>query len=168
MSGRADEADRFAAGTGGGDEERAEDDEKMRPGVTARGATYLPDTGRASGDGSGADRAEGTVGAVGEMDFNGAPAGPGGASGPSGGTGAGESAGGGTGGGSMSSGGAGPAAADAGPQSIRSTTAVLGDRELSTASDPAGAGGGGASGTGGEGGSDVAADDAVTGSAAGE
>ena len=110
MAERTDEADRFAAGTGGGaDGERAEDDEKMRPGVTGGGATYLPESGRARAEGAGADRAEGTIGAVGEMDFTGAPAGPGGAGGASGGTGAGESAGGGTGGGSMSTGGTGPA-----------------------------------------------------------
>jgi len=83
MSDNRDDADRFAAGTGGPDAERAEDDQ-MRPGVTGGGRNYLPETGRAEGD---ADRAEGTVGAVGEMDITGAPAGPGGASGPSGGTG---------------------------------------------------------------------------------
>ena len=65
MSDNRDDADRFAAGTGGPDAERAEDDQ-MRPGVTGGGRNYLPETGRAEGD---ADRAEGTVGAVGEMDI---------------------------------------------------------------------------------------------------
>jgi hypothetical protein len=122
MTRNRDEADTFAAGTGGPEGERAEDDQ-FRPGVTGGGQAYLPETGRDEG---GADRAEGAIGAVGEMDFTGAPAGPGGASGPSGGSGAGESVGGGTGGGATSSGGTGPSPADAGPQSIESTTAVLG------------------------------------------
>jgi hypothetical protein len=104
MTRNRDDVDRFAAGTGGTDAERAEDDE-MRPGVTGGGPNYLPETGRAEGD---ADRAPGTVGAVGEMDFTGAPAGPSGASGPSGGSSAGESSGGGPGGGSRSGGGTGP------------------------------------------------------------
>jgi hypothetical protein len=149
-----DEADRFAAGTGNTDAPRAEDDD-MRPGVTAGGATYLPETGRAAA--GGADRTEGTIGAVGEMDITGAPAGPGGAGGPSGGTGAGETRGGGTGGGSMATGGAGPSPADAGPQSGESTAAFLGDRELSTAVPASGTGGAvGAGGEGGAGGSDAA------------
>lgn len=138
MTRNRDEADRFAAGSGGSDAERAEDDE-MRPGVTGGGRSYLPETGRAAGD---ADRAEGTVGAVGEMDFTGAPAGPGGGGGPSGGGGAGASVGGSSaGGGAMSSGGAGPDAADAGPQSVASTTAALGDTEPATSGEGAGGGG---------------------------
>lgn len=137
MTRNRDDADRFAAGSGSTEAERAEDDE-MRPGVTGGGRTYVPETGRAEGD---ADRAEGTIGAVGEMDFTGAPAGPGGGGGPSGGSGAGASVGGGPGGGAMSSGGAGPAAGDAGPQSIASTTAALGDTEPATSGGGAGAGG---------------------------
>jgi len=139
MSEGRDEADRFAAGTGNTDAPRAEDDDMM-PGVTAGGATRLPESGRASA-GGGADRAEGTIGAVGEMDITGAPAGPGGAGGPSGGTGAGETRGGGTGRGSMTTGGAGPSPGDAGPQSGESTAAFLGDRGLSSAADTSGTGG---------------------------
>ena len=62
MAESRDEADRFAAGTGNTDAGR--EDEDMMPGVTAGGATYLPETGRAAA-GGGADRAEGTIGAVG-------------------------------------------------------------------------------------------------------
>ena len=82
MTDSRDEADRFAAGTGRREEERAED-ECMRPGVEGGGAAYLPETGRAARDGTPASHAEGTVGAVGEMGFTGAPAGPEGGTGPS-------------------------------------------------------------------------------------
>lgn len=130
---RAGEADRFAHGTGRTETHEAERD-GFRPGETGGGQTVVP--GTASAAAGGADRAEGTEGAVGEMDFTGAPAGPGGGSGPSGGSAAGESRGGGPGGGASSSGGTGPGVAGAGPQSIEATTAALGDMEPS-----AGAGG---------------------------
>lgn len=132
----AGEADRFAHGTGRTEKKEAEKD-GFRPGVTGRGQTTAPDSGRAAA--SGADRAEGTEGAAGEMDFTGAPAGPGGGSGPSGGTAAGETRGGGPGGGTTTSGGTGAGVAGAGPQSIESTTAALRDDE------PEGRAGGGAS-----------------------
>jgi hypothetical protein len=138
---KAEEADRFAHGTGTTEKHEAERD-NFRPGVTggASGgpAATVPDSGRASTQG--ADRAEGTEGAVGEMDFTGAPAGPGGASGPTGGSAAGESQGGGPGGGAATSGGTGPGVAGAGPQSIEATTAALGDMEPSAGSGGRGAG----------------------------
>ncbi|HEX8720019.1 MAG TPA: hypothetical protein VF736_05210 [Pyrinomonadaceae bacterium] len=128
---RAGEADRFAHGTGRSETKQAEQD-SFRPGETGGAGTTLPDTGRAGGAGAGL--AEGTQGAVGEMDFTGAPAGPAGGSGPSGGSGAGASQGGGPGGGSVSGGGTGPGVAGPGPQSIQSTTAALGDMEPSAGS----------------------------------
>jgi hypothetical protein len=135
--GRAGEADRFAHGTGGTEPKQAEKD-SFRPGETGGGQTTLPDTGRADASG-GAGHAEGSEGAVGEMDFTGAPAGPAGGSGPSGGSGAGETRGGGPGSGSTTSGGTGPGVAGAGPQSIESTTAALGDMEPSAGSGTGGA-----------------------------
>jgi hypothetical protein len=159
-----DRPDRFASGTGVANAGKA--DNEMLPGVTGGDRAYLPQSGGADVEGSNASSAEGTVGAVGEMDLTGAPAGTSGAGGISGGSSAGESQGGGPGGGAMSGGGVGPAAGDAGPQSIESTIAFLGDRELSGGNDAGGTGGsGGAGGTGGAGGSDVAGDDALTGSA---
>ncbi|HEX8189501.1 MAG TPA: hypothetical protein VF586_14190 [Pyrinomonadaceae bacterium] len=128
---RAGEADRFAHGTGRTEKHEAERD-GFRPGETAGGQTTVPGTAPSSA--RGADRAEGTEGAVGEMDFTGAPAGPGGASGPSGGSAAGESQGGGPQGGATSSGGTGPGVAGAGPQSVEATTAALGDMEPSAGS----------------------------------
>jgi hypothetical protein len=119
-----DDADRFAAGTGQSAKKQAEQDD-ARPGEAGVRTTALPETGRAAS--TGADRAPDTIGAVGEMDLTGRPAGPGGASGASGGSG--ESAGGGPGGGAISSGGAGTRPADAGAQSVESTLAVLGDRD---------------------------------------
>jgi len=143
-----DAPDRFAHGTGKTEKKEAERD-GMMPGETAGAqATVLPETGRAAA--SGADRAEGTVGAVGESDFTGSPAGPGGGGGPSGGTAAGETRGGGPGGGSAASGGAGPGTTGAGPQSIESTTAALDDRGPSTSPEGGGTGGTGGSGRGGE------------------
>ncbi|HEV7376420.1 MAG TPA: hypothetical protein VGN95_17020 [Pyrinomonadaceae bacterium] len=65
--------DRFASGTGGIDVEEA--DQAVRPGVTGGNRVYLPQSGRADAEGSGASSAEGTIGAVGEMDLAGAPAG---------------------------------------------------------------------------------------------
>jgi hypothetical protein len=123
-----DTPDRFAHGTGRTETHQAEQD-SFRPGETGGGQTTLPDTGRA--DAAGADRAEGTEGAVGEMDFTGAPAGPGGGSGASGGSAAGESRGGGPQGGTTTSGGTGAGVAGPGPQSIEATTAALGDMEPS-------------------------------------
>jgi hypothetical protein len=136
----ADDADRFAAGTGESAKKQAERDQ-ARPGEEGVRTTALPETGRAAQ--SGADRAPGTVGAVGEMDLTGSPAGPGGAAGASGGSG--ESAGGGPGGGAMSSGGAGTRPADAGAQSVESTLAALGDRDQAseTEADGGGRAGGG-------------------------
>jgi hypothetical protein len=158
-----DRPDRLASGTGGANAGKA--DNEMLPGVKGGGRVYLPQSGDTGVEGSHASSAEGTIGAVGEMDLTGAPAGTGGGGGISGGSSAGESQGGGPGGGAMSSGGTGPAAGDAGPQSIESTMAFLGDRNLSGGTDTGGTGGSGAGGTGGAGGSDVAGDDALTGSA---
>lgn len=93
-----DKPDRFAAGSGGGETDAAERDD-FRPGVTGGGQNYLPTGGQTSG----ASDAEGTIGAVGEMDFTGSPAGTAGAS-PAGAT-----EGGGPGGGAKSGGGTGPA-----------------------------------------------------------
>ena len=138
---RANEADRFAHGTGRTEKHEAEKD-GFRPGVTGGGQTTVPDTGRAE-PGSAAGHAEGwagagaeanAAGAVGEMDFTGAPAGPAGGTGPSGGSAAGGSQGGGPGGGAVTSGGMGAGVAGAGPQSIESTTAALGDMEPSAGS----------------------------------
>jgi hypothetical protein len=92
--------DRYAHGTG--EESGDTGGDFARPGVEGGGRNVLPETGRAQA--GGADRAEGTIGAVGEMDFTGRPAGPGGASGPSDASAA-ESEGGGPGGGAMSGGG---------------------------------------------------------------
>lgn len=135
---RADAPDRFAHGSGHTEKKEAEKD-GFRPGVTGGGQTILPDTGRAE-PGSAAGHAEGwagagaeagSVGAVGEMDFTGAPAGPGGGTGPSGGSAAGGTQGGGPGGGASTSGGTGAGVAGPGPQSIEATTAALGDMEPS-------------------------------------
>ena len=162
------EANRRVAGSGGArDEEQAGNDDPL-PGITVeRGdALALPETGRAAGrtDGTEAASGEGTIGAVGEMDFTGAPAGTSARSGAARGS-ADSSAGGGPGGGSVTSGGTGGAVAGAGAQSAESTTAALGDRELSTGvAELGGSGGtGGAGGTGGEGGSDAAGESATTG-----
>ena len=135
------ERDGFASGTRG-DDAGAEDD-VSRPGVTGGGANYLPASDDRARAGSDAASAEGTTGAVGEMDFTGAPAGTSGAGGLSGGSPAGETRGGGTGEGAMSTGGTGPAPArgDAGPQSAESTTAFLGDREPSHTGEASGTGG---------------------------
>jgi hypothetical protein len=122
---KADAPDRFAHGTGDTEKMGAERD-GFRPGVEGGASETLPDAGRASG--RGADRAEGTEGAAGEMDFTGSPAGPGG------GSSAGESRGGGTGGGAHTSGGAGPGVEGGGAQSIEATTAALGDMEPSAGS----------------------------------
>lgn len=133
-----DEADRFASGTGAGTTPTAgttdtgvSNIDDVNPGATRGSGTQLPDAGRASD----ASSAEGTIGAVGEMDFTGAPAGTSGASSVSGAGSTGETYGGGPGGGgAMSMGGTGPGTApdDPGPQSIESTLAVLGDNERPT------------------------------------
>jgi len=103
-----DRPDRFAAGSGGdrdGDPGEAGRDDS-RPGVTGGGANYLP-TGAQTSD---ASSAEGTIGAAGEMDVTGAPAGTAGSGGVSGGgSSAGTTEGGGPGGGARSGGGTGPA-----------------------------------------------------------
>jgi hypothetical protein len=95
-----DRPDRFASGTRGGETGDSADNETM-PGVTGGGKIYLPESGREGAQGSGASSAEGTIGAVGEMDITGAPVEAGGSSS------AGESEGGGPGGGAMSRGGTG-------------------------------------------------------------
>jgi hypothetical protein len=100
---RNDEADRIAGGTGGTDTGNGEN-EDMMPGTTGGTQTYLPSDGRAETEGTPATSAAGTIGAVGEMDFTGAPAGTSGAGDVGSGSGAGSPVGGGTGGGSMSSG----------------------------------------------------------------
>ena len=102
-----EEADRFASGTGRTEERGSTSTDEPRPGVTGGGTAYLPDAGRASGEEANAANAEGTIGAVGEMDITGAPAGTSTASSLSGASPTGESSGGGPGGGSTSSGGTG-------------------------------------------------------------
>lgn len=143
---RQGDRDGFASGTRNDD--AGAEDGVARPGVTGGGANYLPESedragARGENRGSDAAAAEGTVGAVGEMDFTGAPAGTSGAGGVSGGSPAGESRGGGTGEGAQSTGGTGPAPAqgDPGPQSAESTTAFLGDREASHTGEASGTGG---------------------------
>jgi hypothetical protein len=104
---RNDEADRFASGTRGAEAGDRENEDLM-PGEIGGAQTFLPSDGRAEGEGTSAVSADNTVGAVGEMDFTGAPAGTSGAGDASGGSSTGASVGGGTGGGAMSGGGAGP------------------------------------------------------------
>ncbi len=99
---RNDEADRIAGGTGGTDTGNGEN-EDMMPGITGGTPVYLPSDGRAETEGTPAASAPGTIGAVGEMDFTGAPAGTSGASNVGSGSSAGASVGGGTGGGAMTS-----------------------------------------------------------------
>lgn len=103
---RNDEADRIAGGTGGGDDTggpRSGDGGSVdvMPGVIGGAQVYLPSDGRAETEGSPATAAPGTIGAVGEMNITGAPAGTSGANDSGAGSGAGSSVGGGTGGGSM-------------------------------------------------------------------
>ena len=155
-----DEADRRATGAGRPKDDPDDAGADMRPGLTGGGANYLPETDRAGGAVGNAAAAEGTVGAVGEMDFTGAPAGTTGGAAASGGSGSGETRGGGPGGGAAASGGTGPGVAGAGPQSVESTLAVLGDRELSSA-EPSPTSFGGAGGAA-AGESDAASDDART------
>lgn len=158
------EADRFASGTGAatGADSAANDD--MLPGVTGGGTTYVPDTGGSGSSTADAASVEGTIGAVGEMDITGAPAGTSGASTISGQSAGGETSGGGPGGGSVAGGGTGPApSGPGGPQSAQSTLDALGDRELASGGESGGAGSmGGAGGTGGAGGSDVAPESGTT------
>jgi len=94
---RNDEADRIAGGTDAGNG----GNEDIMPGEIGGAQTYLPSDGRAQSEGTPATAAPGTTGALGEMDFTGAPAGTSGANDAGAGSGAGSSAGGGTGGGSM-------------------------------------------------------------------
>jgi hypothetical protein len=75
--------DRFASGTGSTNAERSDDE--IMPGVTGGDRVCLPQPGGAETEVSGASSAEGTIGAVGEMDSTGAPAGTSGAGGVSGG-----------------------------------------------------------------------------------
>src|SRR5919205_2657296 len=91
------EADRFASGTRGTDADEAAKDDP-NPGVTGGERTYLTGSGAREKEGTAASSAEGTIGAVGEMDITGAPAGATGAGSTSGASGSGESEGGGTGG----------------------------------------------------------------------
>lgn len=97
-----DEVDRIAGGTGGTDKGNGENDD-ITPGIIGGGQTYLPSDGREERAGTTAASADNTVGAVGEMDFTGSPAGTSGAGDAGAGSGGGSSVGGGTGGGSMSS-----------------------------------------------------------------
>jgi hypothetical protein len=98
-----DEVDRIAGGTGRTDTGNGENEDIM-PGVIGGGQTYLPSDGREEGaGGTTAASADNTVGAVGEMDFTGSPAGTSGRGDAGAGSGGGSPAGGGTGGGSMSS-----------------------------------------------------------------
>lgn len=76
--------DRFASGSGSTDAEKSDDE--IMPGVTGGGRVYLPQSGRAETEGSGASSAEGTIGAAGEMDLTGAPSGTKGGGGVSGGS----------------------------------------------------------------------------------
>lgn len=89
--------DRFASGSGSTDAEKSDD--AVMPGVTGGGKNYLPQSGGTDSEGSSASSAEGTIGAVGEMDLTGAPAGTSGASGGS--SSGGKSEGGGPGGGAL-------------------------------------------------------------------
>lgn len=103
---RNDEADRIAGGTGGTPAGNDENEDIM-PGVIGGGRLYLPSDGRAQTGGTPATAAADTIGAVGEMDFTGAPAGTSGAGDAGSGSGSGSPVGGGTGGGSMTTGGMG-------------------------------------------------------------
>jgi hypothetical protein len=76
--------DRFASGTGSTDSEKSDDE--IMPGVTGGDRVYLPQSGGERAEGAGASSAEGTIGAVGEMDLTGAPAGTSGAGGVNGGS----------------------------------------------------------------------------------
>lgn len=95
-----DRPDRFASGTRG-DETNDSADNETRPGVTGGSELYLPESGGEGAQGSGASSAEGTIGAVGEMDLTGAPVEAGASSS------AGQSEGGGPGGGAISGSGTG-------------------------------------------------------------
>jgi hypothetical protein len=99
-SSRNDQADRIAGGTGV-TPKRTGENEDIMPGEIGGGRLYLPSDGRAETGGTPATAAANTTGAVGEMDFTGAPAGTSGAHDAGAGSGASSSVGGGTGGGSM-------------------------------------------------------------------
>jgi hypothetical protein len=92
------EADRFASGTGRTEERDSTRTDELKPGATGGGTAYLPDMGRTSVEEANAANAEGTIGAVGEMDITGAPAGMSTASSIGGASPTGESSGGGPGG----------------------------------------------------------------------
>ena len=98
---RNDEADRIAGGTGGTGAGEGEN-EDLFPGEIGGAQTYLPSDGRGGSEGTTAVSADNTTGAVGEMDFTGAPAGTSGGGDAGSGSSAGASVGGGTGGGAMS------------------------------------------------------------------
>lgn len=98
---RNDEADRIAGGTGGASAASSESEDLM-PGEIGGAQTYLPSDGRSESEGTTAVSADNTIGAVGEMDFTGAPAGTSGGADAGSGSSAGASVGGGTGGGAMS------------------------------------------------------------------
>jgi hypothetical protein len=89
--------DRFAVGSGSTDAEKSDD--AVVPGVTGGGKNYLPQSGGTEAEGAGASSAEGTIGAVGEMDLTGAPTDTSGAGGGS--SSGGKSEGGGPGGGAV-------------------------------------------------------------------
>lgn len=76
------EADRKVATGGANQTDDDVDPYTLMPGVVGRGSTVLPNSGR--DDESSAARAEGTIGAAGEMDLTGRPAGTGGAASMSG------------------------------------------------------------------------------------
>ncbi|HEY0097497.1 MAG TPA: hypothetical protein VGB76_00970 [Pyrinomonadaceae bacterium] len=97
---RNDEADRRAGGTGGTQAGNGEN-EDLFPGEIGGAQTYLPSDGRDAGEGTPAVSANNTTGAVGEMDFTGAPAGTSGGGDAGAGSSEGASVGGGTGGGAM-------------------------------------------------------------------
>ena len=92
-----DRPDRFASGSGSTDAEKSDDE--IMPGVKGGDRVYLPQSAGTETEGSGASSAEGTIGAVGEMDLTGSPAGTSGARGGS--SSPGKSEGGGPGGGAV-------------------------------------------------------------------
>lgn len=89
--------DRFASGAGSTEAEKS--DEEIMPGVTGGKKNYLPQSGSMEAEGANASSAEDTIGAIGEMDLTGAPAGTSGAGSVSGSPG--KSEGGGPGGGAV-------------------------------------------------------------------
>lgn len=117
------ERDGFASGMRGTDIDEAETNDLM-PGVVGGERTYLTGSGAEESAGTAASSREGTLGAVGEMDITGAPAGAASPGAMSGGAGATE--GGGTGGGARSSGGTGPGTSAAGGTDVAGEDASTG------------------------------------------